>query len=79
MLTAEKLEEKWISEECIEIKKSINVPGFPTQDSVNIESLSMVPHTTDGSVFANSMACMLVNQKDCAFLLSCLVIFPANR
>ena len=26
----------------------IIVPAFPTQDSINTESLSMVPHTTDG-------------------------------
>lgn len=41
--------------------------GFPTQDSVHTESLSMVPHATDGSGFANSMVILLVNQRDLAF------------
>jgi hypothetical protein len=27
----------------------------------------MVPHTTDGSVFANPMVITLVNQEDCCF------------
>ena len=54
------------------------MPGFPTRDSINTESLSMVPHTADGSVFANSIVVTLANRKDCAFLLSCLVIFPLN-
>lgn len=37
---------------------------FPTQDSINTESLSMVPHTTDGSVFANSMVIVLVKRRN---------------
>lgn len=71
MLTAEKLEKSdfglvnWG-------KKLINVPGFPTQDSINTESLSTVPHTTDGCF------CKL-HGGYVAFLLSCLVTFPLNR
>ena len=48
------------------------MPVFTMRDSINTYSLSRVPYTTDGSVFENSMVVMLVNQKDCAFLLSCL-------
>lgn len=59
-------------------KKFIHVPGFPTQDSINTESLSMAPHTADGPVFANSIVVILVNQNSCAFLLSCWVIFPPD-
>lgn len=60
-------------------KMFIHVPGFPTQDSINTESLAMVPHRTDGSVFANSKVVILVNQSDCAFLLPRLVLFPPDR
>lgn len=53
--------------------------GFPTQDSVHTESLSVVPRATDGSGFASSMVIFVGQPKRPRFLLPCSVIFPPDR